>query len=125
MKTKKAEKQKLIKEADRLWSLVIRQKYNNICCKCGNRGTSAHHIVSRTHKNTRWDIENGLCLGFPCHIHFMHGKPVESTKWLRQRMGDQFIDNLLKKSQIIFKPTVENMRRIVEELENKLKELEN
>ena len=123
MKTKKAEKQKLIKEADRLWSLVVRK--GRRCVKCNAEKIQAHHIVSRVHKNTRWDIENGLCLGFPCHIHFMHGKPVESTKWLRQRMGDQFIDNLLKKSQIIFKPTVENMRRIVEELENKLKELEN
>lgn len=117
-KKKKTEKQKLIEKADKLWGQLVRQ--GRRCARCNGEATQPHHIVSRTRKNTRWLKENGLPLCYPCHSTFMHGKPTESMQWLRQRLGDEFIDNLLKEAQKKFTPTIENLKEIIKNLEEQL-----
>ena len=108
----KTEKQKLIDKADKLWSKAVRENYNDRCVKCGGKATASHHIESRIHKNTRWDIPNGVSVCYPCHIHYFHGKPAESMRWLKDFYGDR-IKDLEKKSKIIFQPTVKDLEKII------------
>lgn len=111
----KSEKQKLIDKADKLWSIAVRNNYHNRCVKCGGKATASHHIESRIHKNTRWLIDNGIAVCCPCHLHFFHGKPAESMRWLKDFYGDR-IKKLEKKSQKIFKPTIEDLKKIINKL---------
>ena len=68
VKTKKAlSRSALIKEADRLWSMAIRERdRGNPCITCGTEWTEqqqAWHFQSRRHLNTRWLLSNwaGQC----------------------------------------------------------------
>jgi hypothetical protein len=50
---------KWMKEADRLWSLIIRS-YSPLCVRCKTRPThDAMHWVSRRYHQTRHDLANG------------------------------------------------------------------
>jgi hypothetical protein len=57
------------------WHRSILRKYNYICQICGIRGghLSAHHIKRWSeYPELRYDIENGLCLCYDCHME-LHG----------------------------------------------------
>lgn len=53
----------LTKEADRVWSLYIRERdRGNPCITCGVEWSESHqagHFMSRRHLNTRWEVFNG------------------------------------------------------------------
>jgi hypothetical protein len=45
-----------VKEADRLWSLIIRSMNDGRCIRCGKPAVDPMHFVSRTYHQTRWDF---------------------------------------------------------------------
>lgn len=57
----------LKKEADQLWSKVVKAKARNVCMLCGGYGNQAHHIVSRRFLSSRFNPFNGVCLCNECH----------------------------------------------------------
>lgn len=74
---------KLIKAADKLWSEKVRERDGYVCqvSGCGKSPAFAHHIFSRRHYSTRWDIENGftICWGHHKMGHVDH-------EWLRDQI---------------------------------------
>jgi hypothetical protein len=51
------------RKLDRLWSLAVRGRDGHRCrMHCGRNGTDAHHIHGRSHKGTRWVLDNGITL---------------------------------------------------------------
>jgi len=52
--------------ADQLWSLAVRDDWNNCCAVCGKHPCHAHHLVPRQHYALRFDLRNGIAL---CHYH--------------------------------------------------------
>ena len=74
MKTKAyAEKQlkKNKKQKDKEWRNSIIEKYDNTCAFCPEtKRINAHHIIPRTFKETRHEIENGIAL---CPLHHKWG----------------------------------------------------
>jgi len=94
--------QSQIKELDKIWYNIIKQR-DIYCQKCGsNKALAAHHIFSRTHRSTCWDINNGILLCYPCHIFKAHKDPTEFTIWLEELKGRKFINALRrKKNQIV------------------------
>lgn len=62
-KKKKLSRSRMIKEADRVWSLYIRERDRGLpCITCGTSWTEnqqAGHFMSRRHLNTRWEMHNG------------------------------------------------------------------
>lgn len=58
-----------VKEADKLWSLIIKSMNAGRCVRCGKPAVDPMHLVSRTYHQTRWDFwtPNGApgCRG--CH----------------------------------------------------------
>jgi hypothetical protein len=65
---------KLKKKLDIAWSKAVRKKYPR-CIVCGKSPTQAHHAIIRKARNltTRWMVENGVGLCFPCHKFKLHG----------------------------------------------------
>jgi hypothetical protein len=90
----KSERQKAITELDRLWGLKVRARDNHICQYCGQPGNNPHHIVSRSSKNTRWDLENGITLCGGHHKFVAHQRPERFREFLIQRMGQAKYDAL-------------------------------
>lgn len=100
----------LDKKLDKLWSSKILG--NGRCERCGSKNNlSAHHIIGRTSRKLRWELENGVCLCFSCH-RLAHDNPEEFKKWLRKnrdydklvqigsqicKLSDKDKQNLLKK----------------------------
>ena len=79
-KTKKKKKIKIVnwlKEADNLWSLIIRMRAQKcgICKISGQlrkdmlpiKGLQAHHNIGRTRRLHRFELDNGTCLCDGCH----------------------------------------------------------
>lgn len=50
--------------ANELWSRAVRDDWGNKCAMCGATAgqLDAHHIVSRQHNATKYDLRNGMCL---------------------------------------------------------------
>lgn len=63
VENKRFSRKKLIEEADRLWSMSIRERdRGKPCITCGTPWTetaNAGHFMSRRHLNTRWELSNG------------------------------------------------------------------
>ena len=53
--------------ADEIWSVIIRS-YSPLCVRCRMRPThDAMHLVSRSYRQTRWRLDNGLPGCRYCH----------------------------------------------------------
>ena len=90
-RVKKPNKKLLEKKLDAEWSAYVRNR-DKKCCKCGGMGSvSAHHAFGRRHHATRWDIDNGVGLCYPCHIHWAHRDPSGFSVWFCNHVGkDKF-----------------------------------
>ena len=108
---------------DKLVSEIVRKRGK--CERCGKKqNLQCCHIFGRTYLNTRWSLENLLCLCPDCHINFAHKQPILFAEWVKSYLGhyqqgeDKY--NLLKESHnIIYKPTIEDLQlkyKILEEL---------
>ena len=73
--------------ADQLWSLAVRDDWNNRCAVCGNTKCEAHHLVPRQHEAMRYELRNGIAL---CASHHQfdadispHQNAAGWLKWLK------------------------------------------
>ena len=73
----------------KIWGELIVLRDNKICvwCKgknCNNNRVSAHHIISRniSNKAAMFDIDNGITLGYKCHIHGLKDHPIEYSLFI-------------------------------------------
>jgi hypothetical protein len=70
--------------ADQLWSIAIRDDWNNKCAVCGNRKCEAHHLIPRQHEATRYNMSNGIALCSHCHQFDPNISPHQNAAgWLR------------------------------------------
>lgn len=80
---KKSNRQKLVKELDVLWSLLVR-KINPRCIMCGtDRNLHAHHCIVRKAQSNgvRWLLKNGVSLCAGEHLYKLHGQQSDKA-WL-------------------------------------------
>lgn len=125
--TKKQESQKLKKQnsdswlnkqLDKAWSAAVRKK--GYCALCLKRPPEvilhAHHIFSRRHFSTRWDIQNGICLCTHCHLYVAHKDIQEFADFVRGKYGEAKLDELrrLAHAEALF--SVDDKKAILEEL---------
>lgn len=84
-KRKRGRAASLAREADRLWSLVVRKRGE--CEVCGSTlRLQAAHGFSRRYRNTRWLPINGFCLCSGDHKRFTHD-PLGWDNFLRVAWG--------------------------------------
>ena len=117
-KPKKPSKTKLKRQADRLFSLIIRSRDG--CERCGEGSQlQCAHVFSRRYLGTRWDERNAFCLDSGCHI-FMTYRPLEWEDWCIARMGRDAWEALRQKALIVTKPDypmlVESLRQRAHQL---------
>ena len=99
-----------IDQADKYFSLCVRERVGNRCEAEGCQRTSQDyridcaHIFSRRHNSTRWSPENAVSLCFLHHQHWT-GDPVEFTTWVELRIGPQKLADLRLKAHLNLKVT--------------------
>lgn len=122
----KSERQKLRKKADELWSLAVKINYWNKCAySWESENLNSHHIESRAHNNTRWDVDNWICLTANHHTFSKefsaHWTPAKFDKWIREVKWDDYINDNYKKSREVIRVTDKFIKEQIEKLEFFLK----
>ena len=99
-----------------LWSEAIKVKYDYKCAYCGKTDKqvrlNSHHIFSKRHKATRYDLDNGICLCVQHHKFntFSAHESPEFVLWMVDFIGKEKYDKLKIKANQIKKYT--NMEKI-------------
>ena len=113
MKTKKPKYTQA--EADRLFSLLIRQAGK--CLACGSTyHLQCAHIISRTYKAVRYNPDNAICLCQKHHFYWTYHY-IEFEEFIDKWFGKEHRQNLRKLALNYQKP---NYRAIIEELNGQL-----
>ena len=109
----------LNKKLDEAWSKAVRLQ--GYCSYCGKRSPEvvlhAHHIFSRRHFSTRWDVENGVCLCTGCHLYIAHKDIQEFADWVLNRFGAECLERLRRKAHTPALFGKDDKRAILDDLE--------
>ena len=117
-KRKPTERQKLSDTCDKLWSEIVKKHWDNKCAICGaTDNLNSHHIITRSEKNLRWDVRNGICL---CALHHTlsaklsaHKTPQAFNDWLYSNYTE-IVEHLIVEGQA--KPKKQDMKAVYAEL---------
>lgn len=80
---------------DKAWAIAVKEAYGNCCAVCGdNKRLNAHHIISRTIKEFRHEVVNGIAL-CPKHHRFSfkfsaHQNPFIFYRWFAKAYGYKY-----------------------------------
>lgn len=120
-KRKVSKKRQLDKKCLDLWSRCVRAR--DLTCRGCNSDykLSAHHIRSRTNLSTRYLLDNGICLCWKCHS-LQKYNPERFQDLIIEIIGDEFYQELKRKSLGNIKVTEADLEMIKEYLEGKLKD---
>lgn len=122
---KKSIRKKLKDKLDTLWRKAEGVTYCEICNslpreqRVNYTQLHSHHIIPRTHRATRFSLENRI---FLCPSHHSlggysaHNHPVWFTEWLKKNKPDTY--------RWVLDHQFENKKWTLDELENIIKELE-
>ena len=80
------------KEADTLWSLLIKHLGGHVCALCGKAtNLNSHHLNLKPNFRLRYSITNGMCLCGYCHKFKAHSQfHVDKTdfgEWVKKVRG--------------------------------------
>ncbi len=95
----------LAREADRLWSLLVRARGSCEACGETERLQGAHGF-SRRYRAIRWLPINGFALCAKDHVYYTH-RPLEWEDFLRIAWGDAVFDELRVQALRHEKPDLE------------------
>lgn len=125
IRKKKTPRQALIKECDRVFSLIVRLRANNTCERCGRKDgvMQCSHVYSRKILGMRWDLQNAFCSCGGCHIFFWHSSPIEAFIWFENRYGKERLDYLHKQRQVIKKYSLQDLQFLLIALNQTLEQL--
>lgn len=113
----------LAKRLDEAWSVAIKLRDNHTCQKCGAKGVilNSHHIFSRSHKGTRWNLNNGVTLCAGCHTlnnGSAHKDPEIFREWLLTFITQRDYDLLIWSSCNYQKFTTGELDILLKSLKN-------
>ena len=112
-------KKSQIKLLDTLWSKKVKDRADHKCEYCLEREVwlNSAHIIGRSYRTLRWDLDNGMCLCFNCHRAYDQHLPL-AEQIRKVVIGEKRLKRLLKKKQIICK--YQDFEKIKKTLEAKL-----
>ena len=111
----KTDRKKLEAQLDKLFSQAVIARDGKCRISGSDERLTVHHIRSRSHKITRWNLENGICLSWKVHFlqkanpELFHDKIIEC-------IGQKEYDRLKKLSSMTYKWSLEELERIKEQL---------
>lgn len=98
---------------DTLWGKIIRS--SGYCRRCGRTNNlQAAHIVSRRWKQTRWDVDNGICLCINCH-NWGHANPKQFDNWIEDTFPGR-LEGLKIKRQGLEKVDKKQVRKLLKDI---------
>lgn len=105
---KQSSKSYITKKLDEKWARAVKKRDCYNCQYCGSKSyLNAHHIFSRSNKNIRHDIENGITLCAKHHTlsseFSAHLTPVEFVEWVKEFNGEDWYNELRRKAKGINK----------------------
>jgi hypothetical protein len=122
-RARKGSRAALGREADRLWSLIVRGVGR--CEACGSKERlQAAHGFSRRYRATRWDLRNGVCLCAGCHVRYTHD-PLGWEDWLKFWLSrDVYTHNRLGGNLYLYLREIAQKGRVPKDLEGIVKGLQ-
>lgn len=115
----KGTKSSLCRKLDKIVSLIVRARGK--CETCGKKeNLQCCHIFSRKFNNTRWDLDNLLCLCAGCHF-MTHAEPLYFGEFVKRILGGEKYELLKEKHNQITKYTLEDLQVKLSVLEALLK----
>ena len=119
--SQKPDKKKLDDQCLDLLSDVVIAR-DHVCRNCqSDFRLSNHHIRVRSHKSTRYDPDNCLCLCWKCHS-LQKFRPESFQDMIIDVIRQKEYDRLRVKSNMITSHTIEDLLEIKEHLKSILKE---
>lgn len=111
---------------DKVVSDLVRLQNRHTCehCKKVQERAECAHIFGRRHANTRYDLDNLLCLCHRCHRYFTEN-PVFFFDWLNIYIGEEKLDRLRLKAWSVKKWKKGEKEDLYQQHRKKLKEVEN
>ena len=93
-----------LKICDDLWSKLIKIRAWFRCEYCWKTNyLNSHHLFTRNNYNTRFDLDNGICLCSWCHTmsrkFSAHQTPLEFAERVISKRWQERYDNLKAKSK--------------------------
>ena len=121
--SQKPDKKKLDKDCLDLWSDIAIAR-DHVCRNCGSdQYLSSHHVRVKSHKATRYDIENALTLCWR-HCHYLQKvQPERFHDMVIDIIGQKEYDRLKAKSSIEVHYKIPDLLEIKEHLKNQLKRM--
>jgi len=94
-----------LRKADKLFTQVVRLKYEYTCQKCGKkynefntgslRNLGVSHYYGRSRENTRYDDDNvTLLCNLPCHRRWEGEERGDYTEYMIERLGQKGFEEL-------------------------------
>ena len=124
---KKSLRRKLVEQADKVFSLLVRalakKEYNGICPFCKERPIECcFHFVTRAKHIVRWDLTNAVG---SCNIdnYKMEWNPHPYIKWYLDKFGLEAYENLVLRSNRIAKFNTDELENIIKSCEDKLRDM--
>ena len=91
-KKRKTKRASLSREADRLWSLLVRARGASEISG-DTKNLQGAHGFPRTYRATRWLLINGFALTQSEHVFYTY-RPLQWDQFLRERWGQPVYDEL-------------------------------
>lgn len=93
----------LTKKLDIMWSQAVKAR-DKKCLRCGKENNlHSHHVFSRTHKSTRFVLDNGVTLCGGCHLFWAHRDTGGFVAWWVSKYGQPLFDRLDSMSRMTVK----------------------
>jgi len=109
---------KLLKEADRVFSLYIRNRDKRcVCCNATER-LQCGHLIKRGRRSIRFHEKNCNCQCASCNVKHNY-YPEFYTNWFIKKYGLCEYEALINQSKEVKKFTVSELQEIIKKYENK------
>jgi len=103
----------------RLWSIIVRAKYNNQCAVCGSaQNVQAHHLIHKAIQQYKFDVNNGIAL---CCKHHLFDFKISAHKG--SYMFFEFLKENYKKVFEQYVMNIHNIEKVKLDIEQIEKEL--
>lgn len=84
------------KQADREWANQVKDRDGWKCVICGSEERpNAHHILDRSHKQYKYEVDNGITLCVSHHKFLRnisaHNAPFAFFLWLQEHRPQQYV----------------------------------
>lgn len=95
---KKLDRKKLIRELDKYFSLIVREK-NKKCFTCGSmQNLTCGHLITRSNYITRWDFDNAETQCVSCNLTHEYRPEIFTNAYI-EKYGLEKYQKLVEKSR--------------------------